>query len=271
MDQGACRIHDVRKTDRMSAKASQMTAGWQAGAEDNKERMGNRRESQADMLLDCIDAVLFDIDGTLVDSMGLWKEVDRIYLARYGKDMAPDLQSQLSGLSITQTADYFRDVIGIQETTEKMLADWNALAYEQYHDVVQAKPGALRWVKDLHARGIRMAVGTSNTRTLAETVLQVQGFAPYFQTMLTGEDVVAGKPDPYIYLECARRLGVPASRCLVFEDISAGLIAGRAAGAKTCAVRDLFSMFEDGKKRENADYCITDFEDIYAGQVQVLR
>ena len=224
-----------------------------------------------DSILDHIEAVLFDIDGTLVDSMGLWKEVDRIYLARYGKEMAPDLQTQLSGLSITQTADYFRDVIGIDEPTEKMLADWNELAYEQYHDVVQAKPGALRFVKELHARGIVMAVGTSNTNTLARTVLDVQGFSPYFPVMLTGEDVVLGKPDPYIYLECARRLGVSPHSCLVFEDISAGLEAGRRAEMRTCAVRDTFSLFEDDRKREIADYYIVDFEDIFENRVEVLR
>lgn len=223
------------------------------------------------MLLSGIDAVIFDVDGTMIDSMGLWEEVDRIYLARYNKPVQDELQKMLSGISIRETADYFREVIGIDEPPEKMLHDWNELAYEQYHDHVKAKPGTARWIKDLASHGYPMAVGTSNSRKLATTALERQGFLPYFKVMLTGEDVKKGKPDPYIYQECARRLGVEPSRCLVFEDISSGLIAGRDAGMRTCAVKDKFSMFEDDKKREIADFYINDFEDIYKDKVQDLR
>ena len=225
--------------------------------------------SHKDILLEGIEAVIFDIDGTLVDSMGVWVEVDRIYLGRYGIEMPPDLQKILSGISIKETADYFREVFGINDTTEKMLSDWNELAYEQYHDHVKAKPYSLRWVEDLGRMGIKMAVGTSNTRRLACTAMEVQGFRPYFEFMITGEDVIKGKPDPFIYQECARRLGVDPKKCLVFEDVTAGIIAGRDAGMKTCAVRDDFSLFEDFDKRQLADYYIESFEDIYMNRVVI--
>ena len=224
-----------------------------------------------DKMLQGIDAVLFDIDGTLIDSMGVWGDIDRIYLSRYGKEMKPDLQKELAGISIQETADYFRNVIGIDEPAEKMLSDWNELAYKEYHDVVMPKPGALKWVKDLDRRGIKMAVGTSNTRKLAETVLQVRGFMPYFKVILTGEDVKTGKPDPYIYQECALRLDTPPDRCLVFEDIYSGVMAGRNAGMKTCAVWDKYAAYEDAQKRAYADYYIQSFNDIYDNKVEFLR
>jgi len=226
--------------------------------------------NHADMLLEGTEAVLFDIDGTLIDSMGVWEDIDRTYLKRYGKDMQPDLQKILSGISIRETADYFRNILGIDEPPEKMLHDWNELAYQEYHDIIRAKPDALRWVADIDSRGIDMAVGTSNTRALAETALNVHKFRPFFKVILTGEDVKRGKPDPFIYLECARRLGKDPSKCLVFEDISSGIIAGRRAGMKTCAVWDAYSEYEDDEKRKYADYYIHSFADIFNNKVEVL-
>lgn len=224
-------------------------------------------KSHKEILLEGIEAVIFDIDGTLVDSMGVWVEVDRIYLDRYGIEMPADLQKVLSGISIKETADYFREVFGINESTEKMLSDWNELAYKQYRDHVQPKPFALKWVEDLCEMGVKMAVGTSNTRRLACTAMETRGFRPYFEFMITGEDVLRGKPDPFIYQECARRLDVDPRKCLVFEDVTAGIISARDAGMKTCAVWDEFSLFEDFDKRQLADYYIESFEDIYMDRV----
>ena len=129
--------------------------------------MKNDRER----LLDGKEAVIFDVDGTLIDSMGVWEDVDRIYLARHDKPMPEDLQRKLAGLSILQAADYFRNVIGIDDPPEKMLADWNELAFEQYRHEIQMKPGALKWLALIEEKGLPMAVATSNTTKLAMTAL----------------------------------------------------------------------------------------------------
>ena len=224
-----------------------------------------------DMLLKDKDAILFDIDGTLIDSMGVWGEIDRIYLSRYNIPLPDRLPEALAGLSIAQTAAYFREVLGVPESDEKMLSDWNDLAYEQYSRHILPKDDALRFVQEVHDRKIPMAVGTSNTRALAETVMRRMGFAGYISCMLTGEDVKAGKPDPYIYLEAARLVGADPSRCLVFEDIPEGLLAGQRAGMKTCGVWDLFSSSKDEEKRAIANYYIRSFTDIFENRVEILR
>lgn len=224
-----------------------------------------------DMLLEGKEAVLFDIDGTLIDSMGVWEEIDRIYLKRYGIEMPAKLPEILSGMSIAQTTAYFRDVLGVKETDEKMVSDWNELAYEQYSQHILPKKSALSFVEEIHDRGIVMAVGTSNTRALAEVVLKRLGFFEYFACMLTGEDVKKGKPDPYIYLETARRVKADPSRCIVFEDIPEGLMAGSRAGMKTCGVWDRFSLMKEEDKRKIADYYIRDFSDIFENRVEILR
>ena len=223
-----------------------------------------------DIMLKDIDAVIFDLDGTLIDSMGVWSDVDRNYLARFGIEMPENLPDMLSGISISQVADYFREKLGVNRTNEQMLADWNEMAFEEYRSSVPAKPGAMRWLKALRDRNISMAVGTSNSKKLAQTAVDAQNFRPFIQVLLTGEDVVKGKPDPCIYLLAAQRLGADPSRCLVFEDLPAGLTAGRRAGMKTCAVFDLYSRNEDGQKRSIADYYIRDFEDIFADRAEVL-
>lgn len=228
-------------------------------------------DNHIDLMLKNTDAVLFDLDGTLIDSMGVWGKVDRIYLARYDIECPPDLTRTLSGISISQAAAYFRDVFKINEPESKMIADWNELARDQYSNHVLPKESAIKWLDEIRSRGIRMAVGTSNTRELAETVIRKRNLAEYFDIILTGEDVKIGKPDPYIYLKAAHGVGADPSRCIVFEDIVQGLIAGKAAGMRTCGVYDQHSEYQETEKREAADYYINGFEDIFTNKVQILK
>ncbi len=224
-----------------------------------------------DMLLADRDGVLFDVDGTLIDSMGIWKDIDRIYLEDHGIEMPAGLQKALAGLSIKQTADYFREVLGVNETQEQMLADWNDLAYQYYRYKIDVKEDAVRWLDEISGRGLKMAVCTSNTRHLAMTVLTHRDILKYFKVVLTGEDVVIGKPNPYIYLKAARDLGLHYDRCIVFEDIAEGILAGKKAGMRVCAVQDRFSDDQEQQKKELADYYINSFRDIFEDQVEILR
>lgn len=222
-----------------------------------------------DRLLEGKEAVIFDVDGTLIDSMGVWENVDRIYLARHGKEMPENLQKTLSGISIRQAADYFREVIGIDDPPEKMLADWNDLAFYEYRHEIQMKQGAARWLELIARRGLPMAVGTSNTRKLAMTALEAHGIDHYFKVILTGEDVAKGKPDPYIYQLAASKLGVNPEKCLVFEDILEGIQAGMAAGMEVCAVYDDFSEYQTAEKKALAHYYINTFDDIFENKVEI--
>ena len=223
------------------------------------------------MLLSDADGVLFDVDGTLIDSMGIWKDIDKIYLARYGLEMPSGLQKDIAGLSIKQTADYFREVLGVNEPQSKMLSDWNDLAYEFYRYKIDVKEDAVRWLEVIRERGLKMAVCTSNTRHLAMTVLRHRDLLKYFGVVLTGEDVVVGKPNPYIYLKASRDLGLQASRCIVFEDIAEGITAGKRAGMRVCAVQDDFSGDQEEEKKQLADYYIDSYRNIFENKVEILR
>ncbi|MCR4672942.1 MAG: HAD family phosphatase [Lachnospiraceae bacterium] len=217
------------------------------------------------------EAIIFDEDGTLIDSMWIWADIDIEYVARYGKTTDRELTKKLSGLSILQTADYFRDVIGINETTEKMLSDWNEMALDYYTHKIPLKEEAGRLLNDISSRGIPMAICTSNTRTLALTALEVHNIKGYFDIIITGEDVEKGKPDPFIYLEAARRLGVGPNNCLVFEDISAGALAGKRAGMEACGVFDESAAYMTADLKAIADYYAVSFKDIYDGTLEILN
>ena len=117
-------------------------------------------------ILKNIEAVLFDLDGTLVDSMWMWRTIDIEYLARFGIEMPSNLQEEIAGISVTQTAVYFQKAFGITDSVGKIISDWDAMARQKYKEEVPLKPGTLAFLKDLKEKNIPCAIATSNSRTL---------------------------------------------------------------------------------------------------------
>ena len=204
-------------------------------------------------------AFLFDLDGTLVDSMWIWESIDVEYLGRFGLELPDNLQSSIEGMSFSETARYFKERFSIPDSLEEMKADWNRMAWEKYMHEVPLKPGVRDFLAYHRARGVKMAVATSNSRELAEAVIAVHGLTDIFDTIVTGCDVEHGKPSPDIYQEAAARLGVAAPECLVFEDIVAGIRAGKNAGMEVAAVEDAYSLYQIEQKKELADMYIADY------------
>ncbi len=209
-----------------------------------------------------VKGVLFDLDGTLVDSMWMWKEIDIEYLGRFGISLPEGLQEQIEGMSFSETANYFQSHFPqITENIEEMKASWNRMAGEKYATKVFLKPGALGFLKYLKTHGIRTGIATSNSYELVHTVLSALGVEQYFDEVHTACEVGAGKPAPDIYLYVAKTLDILPEDCLVFEDICKGIMAGKAAGMRVCAVQDLYSKEAEEKKRAMADYFINDYRD----------
>lgn len=213
-------------------------------------------------MLENIKAVIFDLDGTLVDSMWMWHDIDIEYLSRFGIEMPDDLQEAIAGISVTQTAYYFKNTFGIRDSIEKIISDWDEMAFDKYAHQVPLKKGADRFLALLKKQGIRCAIATSNSRRLTDAVLKAHGITDYFCEVITGEDVHKGKPAPDIYLESAARLLIDPANCLVFEDIPEGISAAVAAGMKVCAVDDDYSAQNKELKKKMADYFIINYGDI---------
>ncbi len=227
-------------------------------AGDNK-RQGDRKKLRHEMLSG-IDAVLFDLDGSLVDSMWVWKSIDIEYLGRFGIPLPEKLQYEIQGMSFTETAVYFKEHFPIPDSIEQIKAEWNKMAWDKYRYEVPLKSGIPEFLAACRDNGIQLGIATSNSRELAETIAEVHKLRDYFTCIVTGCDVVRGKPAPDIYLEAARQLGVSPERCLVFEDIVQGIQVGKNAGMRVCAVEDAYSAGEREQKRALADYYIEDYK-----------
>lgn len=221
-------------------------------------------------MLEKIQAVIFDLDGTLVDSMWMWKDIDIEYLGRFGIALPEDLQDKIEGMSYTETAVYFKERFQIPCTLEEIKKDWETMAFEKYSHQVPLKPGAEAFLKEIKRRGIRTGIATSNGKKLVEAVTGAHGLDACIDVIRTACEVPHGKPAPDIYLKVAEDMGVQPENCLVFEDVPMGIMAGKNAGMKVCAVADAFSEDKLEEKKRLADYYITEFDDIFRHTYEVL-
>lgn len=215
-----------------------------------------------DKMLHNKEAVIFDLDGSLVDSMWMWEEIDKEYLGRFGIELPEKLQESINGMSFSETAVYFKERFHIPDSLEKIKADWNQMAWDKYTYEVPLKQGALRFLQYCKDNNIKLGIATSNSRALVDNIAKVHGLEAYFECIMTACEVERGKPAPDIYLAVAEQLKVLPQNCLVFEDIIPGIMAGKNAGMEVCAVEDNNSEADRAKIKELADYYIIHFDEI---------
>ncbi len=207
-------------------------------------------------------AAIFDMDGTLVDSMWMWKSIDIEYLASFGIPFPDDLQAEIGGMSLKETAVYFQNRFHIQKTVKEMQNEWNAMAMEYYTTKVFAKPGAIEYLKQLKEKGIKTGIATSNSRELLDAALNATGIGQYMDSIHTACEISRGKPAPDIYLLVAEELGEAPENCIVFEDIIPGIMAGHNAGMYVCSVDDESSRKDRDQIIAASDWHIHDFTEL---------
>lgn len=222
-------------------------------------------------MLQNIDAVIFDLDGTLVDSMWVWDEIDIEFLSAHNLSMPPTYQKEIEGMSFTETAVYTKKLFQLPESVEELKILWNRMALEKYTTEVPLKPGVAEFLKYCKEQGITMGIATSNSRELVDAVTKTHGLLRYIQVIVTSCEVEKGKPAPDVYLETAKRLKVRPECCLVFEDVPMGIKAGKNAGMKVCAVKDACSEEQREEKRQLADYYISSYQEILNNDYEVLK
>lgn len=208
------------------------------------------------------DAIIFDLDGTLIDSMWIWKSIDTEFLEKRNIEFPEVLQGEIEGMSFKETATYFKDKFDLNESLEEIMDEWHELAFEYYNEKIQLKENVIKLLDYFKSENKIMGIGTSNSRELAELVVKRRGINSYFETLITSCDVNKGKPNPDVFLKVAEELKVDPSKCLVFEDTFAGVKAGKAAGMDVIAIYDeIASEFEDDIK-ETANKYIMAYSEI---------
>lgn len=209
-----------------------------------------------------LEAVIFDLDGSMADSMWMWRAIDIEYLGRFGIALPENLQSCIEGMSFSETAVYFKERFALEDGLDTIKADWNRMAYDKYAREVPLKDGVRELLDYCRGNGVKLGIATSNSRELAESFINAQGLGRYFDCIMTGCDVSKGKPAPDVYLAVAEALDVAPANCLVFEDIIPGIQAGKAAGMRVCAVYDKYSEHQDEEKKRLSDYYTYEFKEL---------
>ncbi|MFP3986370.1 HAD family phosphatase [Streptomyces sp. E11-3] len=193
-------------------------------------------------------AVIFDLDGTLVDSEPNCFEAGRQLLARHGiTDFTWQDHERYIGISTAETLALWRHEYGLTAPLEELLADKNNRYLELARTATRAYPQMYAFVELLHADGVPMAVASGSSRAAIEAILKGTGLDTLLPTIVSAEEVARGKPEPDIFLEAARRLGVDPADCVVLEDAAPGVVAAHGAGMRCVAIPYVAASADDAE------------------------
>ena len=182
------------------------------------------------------DAAIFDLDGTLLDTAGLWERVCAECLARRGLDCPADYAAEVNARSFPEAADYTVARFALGEGADVLLREWDALARCEYERTVQLLPGAAEYLLALRREGVLLAVATSLPERYYRPCLERLVILDWFDALCSADDVGRGKSEPDVFLLAAGRLGVAPGRCAVFDDSAAAIRSARRAGMYAVAV-----------------------------------
>lgn len=209
-----------------------------------------------------IEGAVFDLDGTLLDSSWVWEKVDEKFLGDRGFQVPDDYVDEISPLGAERAAVYTIERFGLNEDKDDIVRKWIEMAKKEYATEVVCKPYAKEFLEELHKLNIKMAVATSSDRELFMKTLEREGILKYFQKIVTVDEVERGKGYPDIYEEAARRIKVNPHKCLVFEDILAGVTGASLGEFNVVAVFDEKSKHNWEKIKSISKYSINDYKEL---------
>lgn len=209
-----------------------------------------------------IEGAVFDLDGTLLDSSWVWEKVDEKFLGDRGFQVPDDYVDEISPLGAERAAVYTIERFGLSEDKDDIVREWIEMAKKEYATEVVCKPYAKEFLEELHKLNIKMAVATSSDRELFMKTLEREGILKYFQKIVTVDEVERGKGYPDIYEEAARRIKVNPHKCLVFEDILAGVTGASLGEFNVVAVFDEKSKHNWEKIKSISKYSINEYKEL---------
>jgi HAD superfamily hydrolase (TIGR01509 family) len=182
-----------------------------------------------------IDAVVFDLDGLLLQTEELWDEVREGFVRERGGRYDAAAQRAMMGMSAPEWSRFIHEELGVQEAPEAISTEVARLLEERYREHLPLIPGAVEAVRRLAARW-PLGLASSSNRPLIDAALELSGLAPLFRVTVSSEEVARGKPAPDVYLEAASRLGAQPESCAAVEDSHSGIRSARAAGMRVVAI-----------------------------------
>lgn len=208
-----------------------------------------------------IKGAIFDIDGTVLDSMYVWENIGAEYLATLGVAPDPDVWEAIRSLSLKQAAEYFLEKYGerFDLSVDRVTEQINDMIADKYFYEVKAKPGVAEFLGRLRGAGIKICVATATDRYLIEAALEREGLMDYFGAIFTCAEQGSGKDDPGIFLAARDFLGTSTDETMVFEDAWYAIVTAKRAGFPVTAVRDPSSEWHRGLILQLADAYIDSY------------
>ena len=210
-----------------------------------------------------IRAVIFDLDGVLADSEPWWNKIDATLLAEQGVTYRGEHHRNVLGVSYRLAVEFYKKAFGLSIPSEQMMRRRGEIATEFYANRIDPFPATRQVLEELRHMNppVRLALATSSVSTSARPFLDRHRLTPFFEVIVTGEEVERGKPHPDIYLRAAEKLHVATDACLVIEDSLSGIAAAKAANMRVAAIPD--SRFVDPREYESdADYLLRGLSEI---------
>jgi len=204
---------------------------------------------------------IFDMDGTIADSMGHWKNLEREFLIEKGiKDDVDETLKEIQHMTIPAAMEYFIERFGFEGTVDSLTEEFNALMAEHYRNDVNIKPGAKEYLDALRAQGVKMCIASATSTPLVKIALTRMGISEYFEFTLSCVEVGSSKDKPDVFLEAARRLGCTAADAAVFEDSLVAATSAKQAGFYVVGIYDQYSVHNWPAICELADELIVDWQ-----------
>ena len=214
-----------------------------------------------------LQSAIFEMDGTLLDSMPIWRDLGTSVLRGLGIEPEPETDEMLKTLSLRHGIAYCKEHYHLPQTEEELIGRVVDRVADFYQHEVQAKPGVDKFLSLLKMEGVWMYVATATDRHLAEAALRCAGIDGYFRGILTCQEVGQGKDSPEIFERCMRRLRSNTQDTVIFEDALHAIETAKAAGFRVCGVYDDSAREDQEAIRRIADYYITSFEEMFETNV----
>lgn len=209
-----------------------------------------------------IKGAIFDIDGTLLDSMPIWENAGARYLATFGIKAKPDLKERLDALSLPEGAIYMQKEYGLSVSAEDILEGVNQVVKDFYYKEAVMKPGAYALVKRLKENGVKLIIATATDKEMAKAALIRNGIWQDFTGMITCEEAGAGKTSPKVFELARQELGTKKEETWVFEDSLYAVQTATEAGFPVCSIYDAYSVGNAKKIQRLSNIYVRDFSEI---------
>ena len=207
-------------------------------------------------------AAIFDFDGTLFDSMCVWKDIDLVFLAEHGHAPTAEMREMISDMSVWEAAELFKRSFDIALSTEEMVRRFSEIAAVRYRDLVIPKPYVREYLEILHGLQIPICIATACSSQNVISALTRENMINFFDFILTADEIKTGKTNPEIYLVCASRFDLLPEDIMVFEDSLHCIKTAKNAGFIVTAIEDSYSLPDKNEITKTADRYISTWKEL---------